>query len=504
MPIRFIPNDPMAAGSASIQIAPHPGRPPDRVDFAVPGLPVEQVYPLGGSDFVHWQAREAALAALDVFEAICGPLTGWTGRPSKRTLDLLANVGPDLNAYYDRDSVSFFEGMAGSKTVFSGASTDVVAHEVGHAILDALRPDLWNANTMEIAAFHEGLGDCVAIMLALSYRDLRLALLAADPDLTASNFVETTAEELSDAIAMAVGPNHNAAVPRRALNTFQWLFPGRLPSSGHPGQLINEEHSFGQLVSGCYYDLIRAIFAGSGKTEGDLWDACREATRLLIDGVRNAPIRPRFVETVGRTMLVNDLNAGGQHQTAIRNAFANHGFRLSANSFLAPKLDLQASLAAVTGASDLAQDAVDALRSVLSVGSDAAVFLRSVDLALAPVVEATVRRAVDLTGLSERLEGVVAFTPQTALVGEVEGSAAVLGAVDAVAIVSNEVRTYVATLLERGAIAFDDDREGASSGGGGAGYLSGGRTVSHVVVREGGQAVLERRAFVCRCCARSA
>lgn len=183
--------------------------------FNVARLPAERPYDFGTEEFVAWQAREAALRALQAFETFAGPLRGGSGKAAKPKLDLVANQGSDLNAYYNRASVSFFSFTLGNgEVVFSGASTNVVAHEVGHAIRDTLRPDLWDVDLFEVPAFHEGFGGCIAIMTALADRDIRTALLAASPKLDTVNFVEGMAEELSSAIGAAVSPTHNAARPR--------------------------------------------------------------------------------------------------------------------------------------------------------------------------------------------------------------------------------------------------------------------------------------------------
>jgi hypothetical protein len=97
----------------------------------------------GTSEFFHWQTREAALNALAMQETIAPSVMRWARSSDPRLIDFVADAGEDLNAYYDGESVTFFHFQAGTKTTFSGASTDIVAHECGHALLDVIRPDLW-------------------------------------------------------------------------------------------------------------------------------------------------------------------------------------------------------------------------------------------------------------------------------------------------------------------------------------------------------------------------
>jgi hypothetical protein len=79
----------------------------------------------------------------------------------------------------------------------------------------------------------------MAVLTALNDRETRQKLLAVTKTLRKRNFVESTAEELSDGIQRLV-PTHNAAEPRHAFNTFQFQIPETLPDDGGPGALINE------------------------------------------------------------------------------------------------------------------------------------------------------------------------------------------------------------------------------------------------------------------------
>src|SRR5262245_4564618 len=193
-------------------VTPSPNRPASRAGFDFIGVQPEGVFDPATqtAGFLFWQCREAALRALAAWEEVSqASFTSWQ---SGKKIDLDPDAGVDLNAFYNRSSLQFFHFTTGSKTFLSGASTDVVAHEAGHGILDAARPDLWNSALFEVNSAHEAFGDCVAILTALLDGPTRAALLAA---LSQKNFVESTAENLAAGIA-AVQSNHNAAVPRRA------------------------------------------------------------------------------------------------------------------------------------------------------------------------------------------------------------------------------------------------------------------------------------------------
>ena len=168
MAINFIPNDPRA-GAAAPQLqskTKRPTRPASRSGFVYSNTSVEGVAPPGTPKFLFWQTRDAGIAAVNAWEASAGAHTAWQG--NRKKLALLQDAGQDLNAFYDRASFSFFHQAVAGTTFFSGASTDVVAHEVGHGLLDSVRPDFFSVNFIEVGAFHEAFGDCIAILTALN------------------------------------------------------------------------------------------------------------------------------------------------------------------------------------------------------------------------------------------------------------------------------------------------------------------------------------------------
>jgi hypothetical protein len=284
MPINFIPNDPSAGPTApAMRVKPaRSNRPASKSGFVFSGTSPQAIAAPGTPQFLFWQCREGAIAALEAWEASAGAHKRWQG--NRRKLQLLQDAGEDLNAFYDRASFSFFHMAIGGTTFFSGASTDVVAHELGHGLLDSVRSDFFDVNFLEVGAFHEAFGDCMAILTALGDQESRQKLLAVTADLRKRNFVESTAEDLSAGIKL-LQAGHNAAEPRHAFNTFKFRIPSTLPTTGGPGALVNEVHSFGMIFTGCFWDLIANIFAaGATKTEADLLSAARLAGKILIAG----------------------------------------------------------------------------------------------------------------------------------------------------------------------------------------------------------------------------
>ncbi|WP_417744941.1 M36 family metallopeptidase [Rosistilla oblonga] len=493
MPINFIPNDPLSQAFAPLRmIDPLPERPADRAGFRFSGVQGEGEHSVGTKEFLFWQCREAALRSIETWEALNGPLKRWQG--NKKTLLLRQDAGDDLNAYYDRSSLSFFHHTSGQKTTYSGASTDVVAHEAGHAFLDAIRPQLFSVNFTETGAFHEAFGDLVAILTALMDPLTRETLLAESPDLRTANYVEATAEDLSDGIRREYGASHAASKPRRALNEFVWQHPILLPHSAPPDELSSEIHSFGRVVSGCVYDTLANIFnSRPNRDEQSLLEAAQTTGRLLIGAAKIAPSESRYFRAVGRAMILVDseLNGGANH-LAIRDAFAAHNIPLGSSAMLAPVSLLAGGAPSMAGRSQkisIPKSVTADLAKRLGVASTAKFAVQSFQMAGETIAEAIHEHEVPLGGLDRRLKGVVAFAPASVLVGDVSARAAVLGGLPDVQGAADEVVQFVETLLDNDRVKYEDSNA-AESG-------APGRFKTHEIQSVRGKRVLTRIAFDC-------
>ncbi|MGI5125812.1 hypothetical protein ACQEVB_03245 [Pseudonocardia sp. CA-107938] len=458
--INFIPNDPAVGELPLREVAAVPDRPAGTAAFTVAGGAAEGVYPPGTAGFLRWQTRQAAILAVQAWEAALGrPIASWASAV-KGPLQVRPDAGVDLNAFYDRTGISFFHQQTGDHVTYSGASTDVVAHETGHALLDALRPDLWDTNLIEVGGAHEAFGDITAVLTALSDRETREELLSVSPDLGTANFVEATAEDLSAGVAIVLGSKHPAAKPRRALNTFRWQLPETLPADGGPDVLISEVHSIARILSGCFYDLVRGLFtAGADRGESGLLAAARQAAALFWAGAAEAPEVPRFFRSIGRQMVI----AAGPSTpagAAIGRAFAGHGLALGSRGLVAPELALAGEPPRIVAAQgpgrgvEVADDTIADLRRRLDTGADAPVSVSVVDLGGTQVAKVSFQVEVPLDDVDDRLRGVSCPATVPALVGESGATAALLHAPRA-GVAPEEAQRFVRTLIDHGQLALD-------------------------------------------------
>jgi hypothetical protein len=446
-------------------------------------------------DFVAWQAREAALLAVAVFESIYGsPVKRWARAPQPTELLLEPDAGQDLNAYYNGRSVSFFHEQIGTKLIYSGASTDVVAHEVGHALLDVLRPDLWDVPYLEVGAFHEAFGDLVAIFTSLANPGIRKALTGSAGKLKKANFLEKTAEQLSWAIAQ-LDPTHNASKPRKARNTYQWVLPSTLPADGSGGVLINEVHSFAQIFTGCIYDLLVLIYTNEMSAgAAGLWNATKAVGQLLCAGTVAAPARQRFFRTVGQSMLQadNDLFAG-KYTPHITAAFKKHSIDLAAGVAFAPRSSLAGRVrSARSGRLIASRELIRDVRSRLRAEPGSRLETRAISVGAQSMIEVRNYRAVDLSGIAEYLNGVQCFVTEPVVVGRAGGAAAVMSPLPDSNAAQTEARVFVEGLARHGQIEAPDKKAAVRRRKSGPSHAP-----THRVAIRRGQKVLERVRFAC-------
>jgi len=206
-------------------------------------------------------------------------------------VDPLAGIQP--NAYYDRQFLKFFyfNSPSNHKEIFTSLSADIISHEMGHAFLDAIRPEFFSMASMEVWAFHEAFGDIVAIICALNHDEIVDVLISqTGGDLRKSNLVEGLAEQFGLNLGM-----QNAL--RKAINNFVYVKPETLPQRAPDNQLAAECHSFSRVFTGAFYD----IFCESVKALGqvnkpNIKAAIDRLTGTFLQACRTCPASAKFIQ----------------------------------------------------------------------------------------------------------------------------------------------------------------------------------------------------------------
>lgn len=349
--------EPLAPGpeGAYFVVEDHPERPDEKVvpvDLERPELLMKNGLDPSTTDrgFACQMTYAVAMETYGRFQRALGrdPGFGPIGRRDRR-LRLHPHAFKEANAYYDRDlgavrfgwdqAREFAQGLSqpGGR-VYLCLSRDVVAHEVTHALVDGLRPNLLRPTHPDVTALHEAIADLVAIFLHFAQNDV------------VQNAIERTQGDVTDDQLAALGRQfgYDLVDGRNPLRTA--VHAASLEGGVVPEQYRydagKEVHTLGSVLVSAVFDAFRRIFArqtrklrrvlapyqGRLSTEGvELLaaEASRLAGELLNVAIRALDYCPSHHCTFGeylRAMVTADYEIFPQDPWAYREALVT-GFR---------------------------------------------------------------------------------------------------------------------------------------------------------------------------------
>jgi hypothetical protein len=255
------------------------------------------------------------------------PGTRWSAANPILQVTLVA--GQDFNANYSRNfGLRFYSDEAGGLVVYSGESPDVACHELGHAILDSFRPELFNAAFTEAAAFHESFGDMSSILSALQLPSMRQQVLEeTNGQLERNSRLSRLAEQLGWAIRQSAPQAVDTDCLRNAANRFFYRPPTQLPPQAPATLLSSEAHSFSRVFTGAFFQALAGMLVVAGQpNDANLLAVSRDMGQLLVDGVRLASVTPAYFAQVAASMIKADqARNNGKYRNALAAAFIQHG-----------------------------------------------------------------------------------------------------------------------------------------------------------------------------------
>ena len=162
-------------------------------------------YELKDMRFHQLNAYAIAARATELVELELGRPLRWGFQGSR--LLVVPHAGTLENAFYSAESHSLqfysFMGNGGRRRAYHTAlAHDIVAHETGHAVLDAVRPRYYEPFEPETSALHEAVGDLCAILAALSHDVIRRRVVGS---LDRLNLLSEIAEGFEEAGAQGWG-----------------------------------------------------------------------------------------------------------------------------------------------------------------------------------------------------------------------------------------------------------------------------------------------------------
>ena len=236
-------------------------------------------------------------------------------------ISVYPNAGEDANAYYSRDekALRFFyfpnDDGGDSSIIHTCRSFDIVAHEVGHAILDALRPGYWASWHPQTGGLHEAFGDITAILTMLAQMDQCEAIIAeAKGDLHAKSFFPALAEQFGDALGRTMGL-------RNADNDLTL------------SEVSNEVHDLSKVFTGAFYDILADIYSDYHKPDQydqaeTLFRVGKHMTSLVILALLKGPEENASYADIANLMIeiepVNEWKVFIQQQFSKREVLGSH------------------------------------------------------------------------------------------------------------------------------------------------------------------------------------
>jgi hypothetical protein len=292
-------------------------------------------YAMNTDGFRYWVAAEALARGINFWETLLPAGTTWSTSNPMRVV--LVDAGPQLNAKYDRnDGLHFYQQSVGNFDIRASESPDVVCHELGHAVLDAVRPQLFNTADAEVGAFHESFGDMSAILCAIQLPSLRQGFITeTQGHLNVNSRLSRLAEQLGWGIRQLSPTAVDRDCLRNAANRFFYRAIDEVPPSAPANLLSSEVHSFSRVFTGAFLDVLARMFSAAGTGEANLLAAGRDLGQLVIDAVRAAPVTTGYFSQVAAAMIQADqARFAGRNRAALDGAFLERGI-LSVSSSMA-------------------------------------------------------------------------------------------------------------------------------------------------------------------------
>ncbi len=283
---------------------------------------------------------------IKLVESKLGRKLTW-GNPNMDYLEISPHEGVMENAYYaeGKGAIKIFYmskvDSSGDVRVYRLAKDpDVVTHEMGHAILDAVRDSYNESFNPETSAFHEAFADTMALLTAASNRKVRRASIEGK-ELKEENPLVHIAEGFGKASSLStlwdlflkLSPFGNfvdfiekySKLKRDYLrdlnNSFKYkpfLELQFTPKEKDPvkrlekwqSQLYGEPHNYSRVFSGAMWDLItntyKTLRDKGEKPERALREATDQVAKVLLKGLDLAPVTNPSFKDIAIAMLASD------------------------------------------------------------------------------------------------------------------------------------------------------------------------------------------------------
>jgi hypothetical protein len=282
------------------------------VPFAFKFDSAEQIKdPIPGSvGFRYWNAAAALRRGVKFWAPVIS-IQKW--HRGDTPLAVFLDKGEELNSNYDRQSLNFYHRTLRTRgqpdvEVFASASPDLLCHELGHAMLDSIKPELFNTNSHEIAAFHECFGDMSAILCSLQIPSLRKSILEdTGGHLFTNSRLSRIAEQFGAALRAEEPGSAEPDCLRNAFNPFNYADPTTLQNNAPATGLSSDPHSFSRIFTGALFEamagMLAAVAAGNVPTPENLLKVTEDMRYIIVAGVKATGVVPNYFAQVATSMV---------------------------------------------------------------------------------------------------------------------------------------------------------------------------------------------------------
>ena len=293
-----------------VDVDPASNRLYDPVNLNEPKLLAQDGWPPseGNPEFHQQMVYAVAMKTIKNFEEALGRRVLWAARWAKSTnnkgqvelkpytvrrLRIYPHALRTDNAYYSPDKVAllfgYFQSQAdptgatpGGTMVFSCLSSDIIAHEMSHALLDGLHRRFQDASNPDVPAFHEAFADIVALFQHFSIPELvRFQVRQAHGVMDAARLLGSLAKQF--------GEGTNRGGPLR-----DYLAKG--PKPKYPDDM--EMHDRGSILVSAVYEAFLSIV---DRRTADLIRIATNGTGLLPKGALPHDLVERLTEETCKT-----------------------------------------------------------------------------------------------------------------------------------------------------------------------------------------------------------
>ena len=252
---------------------------------------------------------------------------------ARTPLRIVAHAGEKANATYHRGkrALKFYYLTVGGTTAYLCRSFDIVAHETGHAILDALKPKLYAQKAGQSGALHEAFADLTAVFAVLDQLDMCEDVVAETKgNLRAAGYLTAIGEQFAAHMRKVEGAGTGMDEDDANDEEHQEVAGMRNMNNTMTGETCGTDiYSLANVFSGFVFDVLVKLFESKrnpmlGASDAEtLHLAARRLRRVLLLALFNAPDVPNFSDlAVGMEKAAEVDAASAAEATALREMIA--------------------------------------------------------------------------------------------------------------------------------------------------------------------------------------